>query len=671
MAYIQDVQESVPALPEAGNLTSFVVLSQNENGRKLLFKIVGVDIPSGSTATFSGTKPDGVVYSTTGTISGNIVTVNEDTQMTAVAGSWDAKIRVLNGGNVIASAKVRMTIDADPVDPGAIPSDSQLDGIVAECQAYAEEARSSAYGSPLTASTAAGMIDKTRVYVYTGSETGYTNGHWYYWDGSAWADGGTYNSSGIQTDTTLTIAGMAADAKAAGDEITDLKEELENLEGLTVEYKESSNLHNPAGDVPGVLLYTGKSINSSGTGITTGFIPVTEGDTVYYTAITSTGAYAGIVATNCRWLAFYSAEDMATAISCNAYQNSVTVPSGAKYLRATFSDSSRLLHSITLNSYPASLSDMQKYFPPYYQNLAKPIVNTNVIDCWGESRTAMKNDGTSYTDYLQTLLGSSYAVCNYGISSQSSGNCAMRLGANEVFVSVEGNTIPASGSVALSAIKSIPADQFSVYAFDANATSPCIIGGVRGRLNRSNTSSISGNTFIRDCEGSAVTIRPYSKVCVDDMGSDRHICVFWWGKNDYYKYQGNSPNPQILTNYQSAVQHINHDYFVIVGETCSLTSVYEPGGTARVILDALNTQLASLYPDHFIDMNAWLSSTDALTSVGLTPSATDEEYIAKGWPCYQLMEYSTNTSDTVHPNAYGRQAIANRIHAWLKGKGWV
>lgn len=269
MAYIQDVQESVPALPEAGNLTSFVVLSQNENGRRLNFKIVGVDIPSGSTATFSGTKPDGVVYSTTGTISGNIVTVNEDTQMTAVAGSWDAKIRVLNGGNVIASAKVRMTIDADPVAPGSIPSDSQLDGIVAECQAYAESARSDAYGSPLTASTAAGMIDKTRVYVYTGSETGYTNGHWYYWDGTAWADGGTYNSSGIQTDTTLSVPGMAADAKATGDEITDLKESLKlkaDLPTVTIENASIASFNDGAEDVPIKELKVGIEPIQSGSG---------------------------------------------------------------------------------------------------------------------------------------------------------------------------------------------------------------------------------------------------------------------------------------------------------------------------------------------------------------------------------------------------------------------
>lgn len=49
-------------------------------------------------------------------------------------------------------------------------------------------------GSPLVASTRAGMTDRTKVYVYTGSESGMSNGHWYYWNGTAWTDGGVYNS---------------------------------------------------------------------------------------------------------------------------------------------------------------------------------------------------------------------------------------------------------------------------------------------------------------------------------------------------------------------------------------------------------------------------------------------------------------------------------------------
>ena len=75
----------------------------------------------------------------------------------------------------------------------------------------------SAVGAPLSASTAAEMTDTTKIYVYTGSESGYTAGNWYYYDGSAWTSGGVYNSTAFQTDTTLSIAGAAADAKITGD----------------------------------------------------------------------------------------------------------------------------------------------------------------------------------------------------------------------------------------------------------------------------------------------------------------------------------------------------------------------------------------------------------------------------------------------------------------------
>lgn len=91
------------------------------------------------------------------------------------------------------------------------------------------------FGAPLTASTVAEMTLQNRVYVYTGSETGYTAGHWYYWNGSAWTDGGVYNSNTVQVDPTLTITGAAADAKAAGDSIQSIGDAslLANIVGVT------------------------------------------------------------------------------------------------------------------------------------------------------------------------------------------------------------------------------------------------------------------------------------------------------------------------------------------------------------------------------------------------------------------------------------------------------
>jgi hypothetical protein len=150
-------------------------------------------------------------------VTGNFVVIEEDIQMTAVAGVWDAKLDIINGTHNIMTALIRVVVDADVVDPDAIASDSQLQGLVAETKYYAEEARIESFGAPLTAALKADMLDKTRVYVYTGSETGMTAGHWYYWNGSAWTDGGVYNAAALDTDKTLSVPDKAADGKATGD----------------------------------------------------------------------------------------------------------------------------------------------------------------------------------------------------------------------------------------------------------------------------------------------------------------------------------------------------------------------------------------------------------------------------------------------------------------------
>lgn len=80
-----------------------------------------------------------------------------------------------------------------------------------------------------TAPTAASMTNKEQIYVYTGTEDGYTFGNWYYWDGAAWTSGGAYNAIEVNTDRTLTEEGAPADAKATGDKLSELKDDLGGL----------------------------------------------------------------------------------------------------------------------------------------------------------------------------------------------------------------------------------------------------------------------------------------------------------------------------------------------------------------------------------------------------------------------------------------------------------
>ena len=84
------------------------------------------------------------------------------------------------------------------------------------------------FSSPLKAAAVANMTDTAKVYVYTGSEAGYTTGHWYYFDGEDWADGGVYNAVAVSTDTNLTAPGEAADAKAVGDAIQKMGRATQN-----------------------------------------------------------------------------------------------------------------------------------------------------------------------------------------------------------------------------------------------------------------------------------------------------------------------------------------------------------------------------------------------------------------------------------------------------------
>ena len=92
-----------------------------------------------------------------------------------------------------------------------------------------KQAISEKLGAPYAASTVSSMTDKTRIYVYTGSESGYTKGNWYYWNGSSWVSGGVYNSVAVETDKTLTVADKAADSAIVGQQIGELNESIEQL----------------------------------------------------------------------------------------------------------------------------------------------------------------------------------------------------------------------------------------------------------------------------------------------------------------------------------------------------------------------------------------------------------------------------------------------------------
>lgn len=72
-------------------------------------------------------------------------------------------------------------------------------------------------GVPVAVEEAADMINDGHIYIYTGTEPGYTARHVYYYVDGTMTDGGVYGGANI--DTTLTVSGAAADAKVVGSKL--------------------------------------------------------------------------------------------------------------------------------------------------------------------------------------------------------------------------------------------------------------------------------------------------------------------------------------------------------------------------------------------------------------------------------------------------------------------
>lgn len=124
-----------------------------------------------------------------------------------------------NSGEVLSTFTFCVIVPSAPWPYQQIASDNYFNVMTSTLETMARQAQlvKAGYGAPLTASTLADMTDTSHVYVYTGSESGMTNGDWYYYDGHQWQRGGVYNSVAFDTDTTLSVPDMAADAEVVGE----------------------------------------------------------------------------------------------------------------------------------------------------------------------------------------------------------------------------------------------------------------------------------------------------------------------------------------------------------------------------------------------------------------------------------------------------------------------
>ena len=95
--------------------------------------------------------------------------------------------------------------------------------------------RSNISSPPLMAATAAEMVNTKKIYVYTGNETGYNHGYWYYYDNSRWKAGGIYSAVTVEDKLRALVNNaveeMTERTQVAEGKAEDVQNRLTPLEG--------------------------------------------------------------------------------------------------------------------------------------------------------------------------------------------------------------------------------------------------------------------------------------------------------------------------------------------------------------------------------------------------------------------------------------------------------
>lgn len=83
-------------------------------------------IPSGSTVTIRGTKPDKTGFEYPCTFNGSVVSVDIQNQMTVISGKIPVEIRIVNSGNILGTANFILNVECTTLVDDTIISETDL-----------------------------------------------------------------------------------------------------------------------------------------------------------------------------------------------------------------------------------------------------------------------------------------------------------------------------------------------------------------------------------------------------------------------------------------------------------------------------------------------------------------------------------------------------------------
>lgn len=275
------------------------------------------------------------------------------------------------------------------------------------------------------------------------------------------------------------------------------------------------------------------------------------------------------------------------------------------------------------------------------------------VTIFGDSQV----EGQPLTTAMQSALGGDVTFSNRGRSGDTVDQIAIRAGAKELWFTVSGGQIPASGAVSLTTMQ--PFDTGRDRAFSGS------LSGVGGTLRF--TAADRSWAFTRSASGSAVTVEGTQPFVSSQAGTEDHTLIVWMGGNNSWE-AGNYLAPDINTHVISVYQEIMNwaapqKRVLFPGMTYGNATA--SGAPARTPLaDAVNQCLASKYPAHYTNINQWLID-HGMEAAGLEDTQADIDARQDGLMPPSLL------ADDVHFKPEVRTAIGEHLAQQLRRRGWA
>ncbi|HHW3820728.1 TPA: SGNH/GDSL hydrolase family protein [Raoultella planticola] len=288
-------------------------------------------------------------------------------------------------------------------------------------------------------------------------------------------------------------------------------------------------------------------------------------------------------------------------------------------------------------------------------------INGNALSAsaFGNSLTFGAGTGSPPNGWVEqiSVLMPEMKFRKFAVGGQVSSEIATRQGGFVNLLTLQGNTIPASGPVNVTAQKYRPITVNSAGAGQANLKGTLF--GVHGTLNATYDSSgnMLTNTFTRMTPGDAIYVDPESAFILDSNDSEYDILILCYGRNDVYAADFRE---RVLSALAASVAHMKYlnKRFIIISIPNRTGSTEIKGTTAYNNIIALNKEIQGLYPESYLDIRAQM--------VRAYDPAIPQDIIDFGNDCPP----SSLMFDETHPNANGYTIWANAIKKFIVDRGW-